>query len=51
MLALTPAGAKAFAAERAFHRHLIDDALEPLDAESRTHVRAALAGKAQTGAQ
>ena len=51
VLALTAVGKKAFAAEREFYRHLIDNALEPLDAESRTHVLAALAGMAQTGAQ
>jgi len=46
VLALTPLGEKAFAAEQEFYRHLIDDSLQPLDAEARAHVLTALAGMA-----
>jgi len=44
VLALTPLGERAYAAEKEFYRHLIDDALEPLDATARAHVLTALAG-------
>ncbi|MQY09957.1 hypothetical protein SRB5_00610 [Streptomyces sp. RB5] len=44
VLALTSMGERAFAAEKDFYRHLIDDALLPLDATSRAHVLGALAG-------
>lgn len=48
VLALTPLGTRAFGAEKDFYRHLIDDSLEPLDAESRAHVLTALAGMGRT---
>lgn len=47
VLALTPSGKRAFAAEKAFYRHLIDDSLERLDEDSRSHVLAALAEMGQ----
>ena len=43
MLALTPVGEHAFRAEKEFYRHLIDDSLESLDGEARSHVLSALA--------
>lgn len=46
VLALTSTGKRAFAAEKAFYRHLIDDALQPLDSAARSYVLAALAGMA-----
>lgn len=46
VLALTASGKRAYKAEKEFYRHLIDDSLAPLDAESRSHVLAALAGLA-----
>lgn len=42
VLALTRQGKRAFKAEQEFYRHLIDDALEPLDPQSRSHVLEAL---------
>jgi DNA-binding MarR family transcriptional regulator len=47
VLALTPAGRRAFKAEKEFYRHLIDDSLQSLDAGARSHVLSALAGIAQ----
>ena len=44
VLALTPAGKRAFVAEKEFYRHLIDDSLQSLDAEARAHVLASLGG-------
>lgn len=49
VLALTETGRRAYAAEKEFYRHLIDDALEPLDPEARAYVLAALAGMARSG--
>jgi len=49
VLALTAVGRRAFAAEQEFYRHLIDDALQPLDPASRAHVLTALAGIASAG--
>jgi DNA-binding MarR family transcriptional regulator len=49
VLALTRAGKRAYAAEKEFYRHLIDDSLESLDDASRSHVLTALAEMAQTG--
>lgn len=43
VLSLTATGRRAYAAEKTFYGHLIDDALAPLDAESRSHVLTALA--------
>ncbi|WP_448315847.1 MarR family winged helix-turn-helix transcriptional regulator [Streptomyces sp. CO7] len=43
VLALTAVGRRAFAAEREFYRHLIDDSLRSLDAAARAHVLTALA--------
>jgi DNA-binding MarR family transcriptional regulator len=51
VLALTASGKRAFAAEKEFYRHLINDSLEPLDAAARTHVLAALAGMGRNGAE
>jgi hypothetical protein len=34
-------------AEKEFYRHLIDDSLQSLDAEARSHVLSALAGLAK----
>jgi DNA-binding MarR family transcriptional regulator len=51
VLALTASGRRAFAAEKAFYRHLIDDSLEPLDAASRAHVLTALAGMGRNGTE
>ncbi|MFF5433578.1 hypothetical protein ACFY5K_26545 [Streptomyces griseofuscus] len=48
VLVLTPTGKRDYAAEKSFHRHLIDDSLDPLDASAREHVLAALAGLAQS---
>jgi len=48
VLALTSTGKRAYAAEKSFYRHLIDDSLESLDATARSHVLAALAGLAQS---
>ncbi|MFF9706069.1 MarR family winged helix-turn-helix transcriptional regulator [Streptomyces griseofuscus] len=45
VLVLTPTGKRDYAAEKSFHRHLIDDSL---DASAREHVLAALAGLAQS---
>lgn len=42
VLALTKQGERAYAAEREFYRHLIDDSLSTLDAQARAHVLAAL---------
>ncbi|GAB2859017.1 MarR family winged helix-turn-helix transcriptional regulator [Nocardioides pacificus] len=42
VLTLTPVGERAFAAEKEFYRHLIDDSLASLDREARGHVLAAL---------
>ena len=47
MLALTPVGEHAFRAEKEFYRHLIDDSLQSLDADARSHVLAALADLAK----
>lgn len=44
VLALTPKGRRAFAAEREFYRHLIDDSLAPLGFQARTLVLEALGG-------
>jgi DNA-binding MarR family transcriptional regulator len=44
VLVLTAAGRRAYAAEKEFYRHLIDDSLQSLDAMARSHVLAALAG-------
>jgi len=46
LLALTPVGEHAYAAEKEFYRHLIDNSLEPLDADARAYVLTALAGMA-----
>lgn len=48
VLALTPLGERAYLAEKEFYRHLIDDALEPLDADARSYVLAALASMTRT---
>lgn len=42
VLALTAAGEKAFRAEKAFYRQLINDTIRPLDPEAQRHVLAAL---------
>lgn len=42
VLALTKQGERAYAAEREFYRHLIDDSLDTLDAQARAHVLTAL---------
>lgn len=47
VLALTPVGKRAYAAEKEFYRHLIDESLQPLDAEARSYVLTALAGMTQ----
>ena len=47
VLALTATGTGAFKAEKEFYRHLIDDSLEPLDDEARSHVLSALAALAR----
>jgi DNA-binding MarR family transcriptional regulator len=51
VLALTPLGERAYAAEKEFYRHLIDDSLAPLDPEARTHVLTALAGMLDHGGE
>src|SRR5918997_1648785 len=42
VLALTRQGERAYAAEKEFYRHLIDDSLSFLDAQARGHVLSAL---------
>ncbi|UDY22592.1 MarR family winged helix-turn-helix transcriptional regulator [Nocardioides sp. Kera G14] len=44
VLALTPEGERAFAAEKEFYRHLIDDSLKSLGDEARALVLSALGG-------
>ena len=48
LLALTTISEQAFDAEKEFYRHLIDDSLESLDAEARSHVLAALGSMTET---
>lgn len=48
VLALTPEGEAAFRAEKAFYRQLINDTIQPLDADAQRHVLAALGTLAVT---